>query len=153
MLEGRLKSWQEPSLWVLKGYAVVTRHGSIASQGRVVLSPEEHGVCHRLREPDLIGDLVDEERWEGLTWHARVLVLSQPWGHTIFHFVAECLPKIMIARELLGDSDLLLHVPLSSDTPHSAERSMLSAFFLIDSALAPSEYTRRLTSCLRLDVQ
>ena len=62
---------------MLKGYAVVTRHGSIASQGRVVLSPEEHGVCHRLREPDLIGDLVDEERWEGLTWHARVLVLSQ----------------------------------------------------------------------------
>jgi hypothetical protein len=92
--------YQEPALWALAGPAVVTRFGAVLAHGkRVVLDPERHGVCHRMRVPEDLsprqtaaaGDL-NESSSPG--WVRELFVLSQPWGHTVFHFLVECLPKV-----------------------------------------------------------
>jgi hypothetical protein len=78
----------------------VTRFGAVLAHGkRVVLDPERHGVCHRMRVPEDLsprqtaaaGDL-NESSSPG--WVKELFVLSQPWGHTVFHFLVECLPKV-----------------------------------------------------------
>jgi len=85
---------------------VVTRFGAILSHGKhIILDPEQHGVCHRMRTPD---NLAPRDATPATTaaasaepgasygdgWVREVFVVSQPWGHTVFHFVAECLPKV-----------------------------------------------------------
>jgi hypothetical protein len=109
----RVLCWQEPALWVLDGPAVVTRFGAILSNGNdLILDPEEHGVCHRMRssedlsprnvtnanaESQLLSPPAGERApAESLVPGAveELFVISQPWGHTVFHFVAECLPKV-----------------------------------------------------------
>jgi len=84
----------------------VTRFGAILSHGKhIILDPEQHGVCHRMRTPD---NLAPRDATPATTaaasaepgasygdgWVREVFVVSQPWGHTVFHFVAECLPKV-----------------------------------------------------------
>ena len=85
---------------------MVTRFGAILSHGKhIILDPEQHGVCHRMRTPD---NLAPRDATPATTaaasaepgasygdgWVREVFVVSQPWGHTVFHFVAECLPKV-----------------------------------------------------------
>lgn len=105
--------WQEPVLWVLDGPAVVTRFGAILSNGHdVILDPGEHGVCHRMRtsedlsprnvananaESQMLSPPAGERAPEASLGPGAVqdlFVISQPWGHTVFHFIAECLPKV-----------------------------------------------------------
>lgn len=91
---------QEPALWAFVGPAVVTRFGAVLSNGvHVVLDPEHHGVCHRMRAPDDISPRSmpaggDAGASHGIGWVRELYVISQPWGHTVFHFIAECLPKV-----------------------------------------------------------
>ncbi len=99
---------QEPALWALAGPAVVTRFGAILAHGqRVVLDPEHHGVCHRMRvsedlSPRQMAAAGDSNASSGPGWVRELFVLSQPWGHTVFHFLAECLPKVFCLADLSG---------------------------------------------------
>lgn len=108
--------FQEPALWALTGTAVVTRFGAILSDGRdVILDPGQHGVCHRMRTPDDLSprtgfgakpeELLDQSAVR------EVFVISQPWGHTVFHFIVECLPKVF-ASHVPVRSCLVLHTPM-----------------------------------------
>ena len=132
------KRLQEPALFGLFGPAIVTRFGVILSHGNhVVLNPESHGVCHRMRIPDdlsprdiLAAGLSDASHGHG--WVRELFVLSQPWGHTVFHFIAECLPKV--------SSPLVLVVAMRGMS-HSKDR-LFNLFCIPQSAPCP---TRLLT--------
>ena len=90
-------------MWAIAGPTVVTRYGAILAEGKhVVLDPELHGVCHRMRTPDDLSPrayALDEhehgdQRVQQPQQVEELFVLSQPWGHTVFHYITECLPKV-----------------------------------------------------------
>lgn len=96
---------QEPALWALEGTVVVTRFGGILANGRnIILDPGQHGVCHRMRPPEDLtprkfsrsGTDAGPEALLNESSVREVFVISQPWGHTVFHFIAECLPKVFV---------------------------------------------------------
>ncbi len=45
----------------------------------------------------------------------RVLVLSQYWGYGPYHWLVECLPRIMLFTHLLQDPTVMVHIPLMYD--------------------------------------
>ena len=120
--------YQEPALWALAGPAVVTRFGAVLAHGkRVVLDPERHGVCHRMRVPEDLSPRQtaaagDPNELSGPGRVRELFVLSQPWGHTVFHFLVECLPKVsrscsqrvLRAKLLLRTPSSLLLLPRAS---------------------------------------
>ena len=169
---------QEPTLWAVAGPAVVTRFGAVLARGTtVVLDPLEHGACHRMRTPDdlspraLAPGAVPPETSHGAGWVSELFVLSQPWGHTVFHFIAECLPKVRLPaplptaqkslptqlcidlhvytqiaialEELEQDAQMHVHVPLSAEAPRTAERVMVEEYLAL---LLPGVVPDRLVS-------
>mmetsp|Transcript_48628 Transcript_48628/g.75906 ORF Transcript_48628/g.75906 Transcript_48628/m.75906 type:complete len:342 (+) Transcript_48628:154-1179(+) len=97
------------------------------------MNPEDHGVCHRMRTPE---DIRRRPPYgtQGYSPTAvkELVVISQPWGHTPYHFIVECLPKLMIlTEELAAYPDLKIHVPLSLDTLQSAEGAMIEEYLSV----------------------
>lgn len=52
------------------------------------------------------------------TQHDKVITISQYWGYGPFHFLIECLPRVMIfMNQLLKDPSVKVHVALHGDIP------------------------------------
>jgi len=113
------------------------------SPSRVALDPDALGACDKLRTPeDLSPRGVPPS--DAAARAPTVLLLSQPWGHAAFHFIAECLPKLALAPPaLLADPAARIHVPLSTDAPASVERAMVEVRACPPRGLRPAGRARR----------
>ncbi len=93
-------------------FVLKIKNGILNSRGTVYVKEHEAtivGASCLVAEPDQTKHGVPTATYD------RVLALSQFWGYGPFHWLVECLPRLMTVSHLLKDPNVMIHVPLIYD--------------------------------------
>ncbi len=93
-------------------FVLKIKNGILNSRGTVYIKEHEATI---IGASCLHTEPLQTKRGVPTATYDRVLALSQFWGYGPFHWLVECLPRIMAVSHLLNDPSVMIHIPLMYD--------------------------------------